>query len=220
MTSPLEWLLPAPLDPSTVVRLEDVGPIGWQVLLRDGALEHVWGEIAVPADRPSSRVERAIALAPHVPARAVVGRMAAAWVHTGRTPPTTLDLLVEPGRRRLSPDPARRTRECPLPETDIDTVSGVRVTSVQRTGLDLARWGAPPDPDLLAEIAALLALGFDPRAALDELDGLSGQRGLRAARETLLLLVERDALPTGSPSARRSHTRMAGSSALREPVMR
>jgi len=188
MTSPLSWLLSAPLDPPTVVRLEDVGPIGWQVLLRDGVLERVWGDLAVPADQPPTRTARAAALASHVPSRAVVGRMAAAWVHTGLTPPTTLDLLVEPGRRRLAPDPARRTRECPLPHEDIDTISGVRVTSVQRTGLDLTRWGSPMDPDVLAEIEGLLDLGFDPRAALATLTQLTGQRGLRAARELLARL--------------------------------
>ncbi|OIQ65991.1 hypothetical protein GALL_524470 [mine drainage metagenome] len=189
VTSPLAWLLPVPPDPPTVVLRDDVGAIGWQVLLREGALEHVWGDLAVPADQPPSPVERARALASQVPARAVVGRSAAAWVHTGLIPPTTLDLLVEPGHRRLAPDPSRRTRECPLPRTDVDDLGGVRVTSVQRTGLDLARWGAPTDPTLLIELDALLDLGFDPHKALDALTHLTGQRGLRTAREVLARLA-------------------------------
>lgn len=189
MTSPLAWLLPPPPDPPTVVVCDDVGPIGWQVLLRDGALQHVWGDLAVPASRRPGPVDRARALAPHVPPRVVVGRMAAAWVHTGLTPPVILDLLVEPGRRRLAPDPSRRTRECPLPRGDVDELGDVRVTSIQRTGLDLARWGSPTDPTVLVALDALLGRGFDPCAALDALTQLAGQRGLRAARDVLARLA-------------------------------
>jgi hypothetical protein len=190
MTTPLGWLFPpAPSVPS-VVRFADVGVAGWHALLRDGVLHHVWGDLAIPADRRATATERADALRPLVPARAVVGRVAAAWVHTGVGPPTVIDLLIPAGRRRLAPHPHRRTHESELPEQDLVDVGGVRLTSVARTGIDLARWDLGRGAQAADALDALVALGFDPRTALRRLDRLGGQRGLRAARRYLETMVD------------------------------
>ena len=215
MTTPLGWLFPphTPL-PSELWR-EELGSAGWHALLRDGVSRHVWGDLAVPADRPSTATERAEALRPQVPTRAVVGRMTAAWVHTGGAPPTVIDLLVPSGRRRLAPDPDRRTHESELPARELVHLGGIRLTSVPRTGIDLARWELGRGSPAIEALDALVSLGFDPRVALRSLDQLAGQRGLRAARSHLLGMLTRS-----GDGADRGQARIAGSSAARDPVIR
>lgn len=198
MTTPLSWLLPTEKALPSVLRLTQLGAAEWHALLQDGVLRHVWGDVAAPADLPSGPEERGEALRPHIPGRAVVGRMAAAWVHTGLVPPVAIDLLVPPGRRRLAPHPHRRTHEAELPDSDVVSLGGIRLTSAARTGIDLARWELGRGAPAIEMLDALVALGFDPAAALRQLDDLGGQRGLRAARSHLRLMV--DAGPAAAPA--------------------
>ena len=139
-----------PVLPRTLNRA-DVGAAAWFGLLRDGVVRIVWGEVAIAADLADTPELRAVALAPLVPARGVVGRRAAAWVHTGSFPP------VRVGR--------------------------LRVTTVQRTGADLARM--LPRDEAVPLLTALREVGFDPERALEQLSELRGQRGVRLARSTL-----------------------------------
>ena len=139
-TLPLDWLRPPAVLLPDAVRVDDVGPVGWQVLLRDGALEPVWADVAAPAGRPAGPAVRALAVRSLVPPRAVLGREGAVWLHTGGAVPLRFDVLVEPKVRRPSPHPVRVPHECALPESDVVRVGVVRVTTVPRTALDVARW--------------------------------------------------------------------------------
>ncbi len=171
-----------PVLPRTVSRA-DVGAAAWFGLLRDGVVRTVWGEVAIAADLTDTPEVRAVALAPLVPARGVVGRRAAAWVHTGVFPPVRVDVLVRTGARRTDPHPERLAAEADLPPHDVILVGRVRVTTVQRTGADLARM--LPCDEAVPLLRGLREVGFDAERALEELVELRGQRGVRQARCTL-----------------------------------
>jgi hypothetical protein len=143
VTTSLEWLRPRPPAVPDGVRVDDVGPVGWQVLVRDGALRPVWGDLAAPVGRPAGPELRAGAVRALVPPRAVLGREGAVWVHTGGPVPPRFDVLVQPRVRRPAPHPQRVPHECPLPASDIVRIGPLRVTTVDRTALDVARWLPP-----------------------------------------------------------------------------
>lgn len=195
---PRDLLLPA------TVRRDDVGPAAWFGLLRDGVVRIVWGEVAIAADLADTPDLRAAALAPLVPARGVLGRRTAAWVHTGWAPPTRVEVLVPTGGRRTDPHPERIAAEAVLAPSDVVRVGGLRATSVLRTGIDVARM--LPRDEAVPLVRALERVGFDVRSALEHLANLKGQRGIRRAHSTLGDL--------------RGQARMTGSSAALAPVMR
>ncbi|RHA41649.1 hypothetical protein [Cellulomonas rhizosphaerae] len=172
--------------PPLVVHRSAVPASAWHGQLRDGALRLVWGDVAVAADVVSTPELRALALAELVPARAVVGRGSALWVHAGRPEPERVEVLVGRRGRHTAPHPRRVSAEAELAPEDVVRVAGVRVTSVQRTGTDLARW--LPSRDAVPLVAALVPLGFDPERALTDLGGLRGQRHVRTAQHTLALV--------------------------------
>lgn len=203
--------------PRTAIRPADdavspatVGAVAFDALLRDGHADRVWGDLAVPTGAPTTPAHRAAALRALVPARAAVGRETAAWVHTGTGLPARAHVLVGPRRRRPDPHPLRVTHECVLPAEHTVEIAGVRVTTVQRTGVDVARWGSATSA--LATLRALHTIGFDPDEALHTLSAMSGHPGVREARSTLARLL---ASPT-----QRGQARMTGSSAALAPVMR
>lgn len=171
-----------PVLPRTVSR-DDVGAAAWFGLLRDGVVRRVWGDVAIAADLTDTPELRAVALAPLVPARGVVGRRAAAWVHTGCFPPVRVDVLVRTGGRRTDPHPERLAAEADLPTRDVVRVGALRVTTVQRTGADLAR--LLPRDEAVPMLRGLREVGFDPERALAQLVELRGQRGVRQARSIL-----------------------------------
>ena len=137
-----EFRTTVPVLPRTVSR-DDVGAAAWFGLLRDGVVRVVWGDVAIAADLPDTPELRAVALAPLVPARGVIGRRTAAWVHTGRYPPVRVEVLVRTGERRTDPHPARVAAEATLSPSDVVRVGTHRATSVQRTGVDIARMLPP-----------------------------------------------------------------------------
>ncbi|GEK19943.1 hypothetical protein [Cellulomonas xylanilytica] len=173
---------PVPNLPRTVSR-DDVGAAAWFGLLRDGVVRVVWGDVAIAADLSDTPEVRATALAALVPARGVIGRGTAAWVHTGRYPPVRVEVLVRTGERRTDPHPARVAAEATLPPSDVVRVGVHRATSVQRTGIDVARM--LPQVDAVPTLRALLDVGFEPTHALDRLADLRGHRGIRRAYSTL-----------------------------------
>ncbi|MEZ0449620.1 hypothetical protein [Cellulomonas sp. ICMP 17802] len=168
--------------PRTVQRAE-IGAAAWFGLLRDGVVRVVWGDVAIAADLVDTPELRAHALAPLVPARGVLGRRTAAWVHTGCFPPDRVEVLVRTGGRRTDPHPARIAAEATLAGHDVVRVGGLRATSVRRTGLDVAR--ILPRDEALPVLRALQRVGFRPHEALDQLATLAGQRGILRARATL-----------------------------------
>lgn len=167
----------------TVVRRGDVGAAAWFALVRDGVLRPVWGDVAVVADLPSSPAVRGASLVDEVPRGGVVGRGSAAWVHAGGAPPPKVEVLVGSGRRRVPPSARRTSAEASLVPSDVELVGGLRVTTVHRTGTDVARFVAPARARRL--LVDLVSAGFDPDAALRELDVLRGRRGVRQARALL-----------------------------------
>jgi hypothetical protein len=218
VTSALDWLRPRPVSVPDGVHPEDVGATAWQVLLREGALRPVWGAVATPADRSPTPAVRAAALRPLVPPRAVIGRAAAVWVHTGGPMPDRFDVLVPPRARRPSPHPLRIPHESPLAAADVHRFGEVRVTAVLRTALDVARWvpreEAVPLLRRLVDHAAL-----DVVAAVRDLDATPGLRFTERARVTLAEAeAEAGARPAGQEV--RPPVTFAGTPAALEPVMR
>ncbi|GAA2723810.1 hypothetical protein [Cellulomonas aerilata] len=197
MTSALAWLVQPPAPVPDGVRASDVGPTAWQVLLHEGALHPVWGAVATPADRSPTPAVRATALRPLVPPRAVVGRAAAVWVHTGGPLPDRFDVLVEPRARRPSPHPLRVPHEVPLPDGDVVRLGDVRATTVLRTALDLARW-LPEHESVPLLVRLVDHAGLDVTAALHALGGQPGQRYAERARATLLRMLR----PPGATGGR------------------
>lgn len=171
-----------PLLPRTVSR-DDVGAAAWFGLVRDGVVRVVWGDVGIAADLSETPELRALALAPLVPARGVIGRRTAAWVHTGHFPPVRVEVLVRTGGRRTDPHPARVAAEAMLAPQDVVRIGGHRATSVQRTGIDLARMLPPAEAVPL--LHALQEVGLDPARALASLADFRGQRGVRQAQSTL-----------------------------------
>lgn len=167
----------------SIVRRSDVGAAAWFALVRDGVLRPVWGDVAVAADLPCCPDVRGAALVGEVPRGGVVGRGSAAWVHVGGVPPVRVDVLVGPGRRRPPRTDRRTAAEASLESGDVEVVGTLPVTTVHRTGTDVARF----EPAARAHriLLTLVAAGFDPVAALRSLDDLPGQRGVRRARDVL-----------------------------------
>lgn len=187
LPSPLAWLRPPPLVVPDVVSAADVGPIVWQALLRDRVTRLVFGDVAIAADRPESPAVRATAALALVPPRGVIGRAAAVWVHAGGPRPDRIDVLVRANGRRPDPHPLRAPHECALPESDVVGVGPLRVTSVERTAVDVARWlPAQAATPLLTRLAD--RAGLDPARALGLLAALPGHRGKRVARSRLRTL--------------------------------
>jgi hypothetical protein len=184
VTTALDWLRPRPVTVPDGVVAEDVGTTAWQVLLHEGALRPVWGAVATPADRSPTPAVRAAALRPLVPPRAVLGWAAAVWVHTGGPMPDRFDVLVPPRGRRPSPHPLRVPHESPLPADDVAVLGPVRVTTVVRTALDVARWVTRTEAVPLLRRLADHA-GLDLAAVARDLDAVPGQRFAERARIAL-----------------------------------
>ena len=182
--SALAWMWVRPRPVPELLRASELGFIVWQTLLRDGILRPVWGDVAIPADRAETAEIRATSAQPLVPVRAVVGRAAAVWVHTGGQRPTRIDVLVAPRARRPDPDPGRVTHECALPDRDVVVVGPLRVTTVERTAVDVARWApAVAAASLIARLER--CAGLDPGRAVRLLADLPGHPGIRQARAAL-----------------------------------
>lgn len=209
--------MPRPADPlPDLIEPAAVGPVTFRALQRDGVTRLVWGELTVPRDIRATPAVRAAALGSLVPRRAAVGRASAVWVHTGLHEPRRVDVLVPPRRRRPDPHPDRVTHECALPPGDLVELAQIQVTTVRRTGLDVARWCTPEHARVL--LASLVDVGLDLGTLQRDVAGQSGYAGTIAAG----LLVESliDAARLRSPGPGGPQARIAGSSAALAPVIR
>jgi len=175
-------------DVTSLIRREDIAPADWTGMLRDGALTLVWHGVAIRAGHRITMPVRLAAMAPLVPRRGVNGRASAAWVYAGGPLPDKVDVVVPPGARHTDPHPRRRTVEAALPAAEVHDVPACgRITTVQRTGLDVARYA--PREVTLRLLVGLWRRGFEPDAALDTLDAMVGARGVRQAREAIRTLT-------------------------------
>ncbi|WP_284294330.1 hypothetical protein [Luteimicrobium album] len=171
-------VLPELLSPA------DVGGVAtWRALCRDGALVPLWNLVAHRATVPVSPAVRARALATVLHGRVVVGGTAAAWVHCGGPPPRRVTALHKARMHRPWPDAAVRVVQATLLANEVVDVGGVRVTSVQRTGLDVAR--DADVPSAVAWLAHLTAVGFDVRSARLALERRARWHGRSRIREVL-----------------------------------
>jgi hypothetical protein len=186
-TALLAYRPPTPTGALPLVRRADVSAPVWTGMLLDGTLRPLWDGVAVLAGHVVTPALRLSALEDLVPHRGVVGRSAAVWVHGGGTRPDKVAVLVRPGSRRPDPHPVRRAAQGPLPDEDVLDLGTGRVTTVQRTGLDVARYTAHDD-EAARLLSMLLPLGFDPEAAAAALGRLPGERGVQRARERLATL--------------------------------
>ena len=172
-----------PLVLPDTVRREDLGAAAWWALLHDGVVRRLWGDVAIAADLVDTPALRAVGLASLVPARGVVGRQSAVWLHTGQFSPRRVDVLVTAGGRRADPHPLRTTAESGFGPGDIVRLGEVRATTVQRTGVDVCR-NLPAD-EAVPMLEALRSVGFDVGTAIEQLKRLGGHRGVQRARDVL-----------------------------------
>ena len=159
-------------------------------LLADGSVVQPLRGVYLATASSADPVARAQAVGLVLPAGAAVGRRAAAWLYgtDPRAPdelgePLTLECVVPAGsvvprRRGLVPHEAR------LPPGDVVDLDGVRVTSAERTALDLARHLRPHMA--LAVLDALAGAGrVDPAALLERLEEWRGERHVARARRLI-----------------------------------
>ncbi|MCL2848942.1 MAG: type IV toxin-antitoxin system AbiEi family antitoxin [Micrococcales bacterium] len=172
--------LPAPV----VLDRADVPPDTWAGLLADGHYRWLTDRYALRADVTEDVEHRARALPGPLPAKAVVARRSAAWVHVGGQAPARLDLVVPPGRR-VDPHVDRCCTEAPLGPTDVVMLGGYPVTSPTRTLFDLVF--APGAGAWWPVLVALCDTGADAGHALA---AVGRQRGARQARGLLRDLAE------------------------------
>ncbi|WP_448060675.1 hypothetical protein [Cellulomonas hominis] len=180
-----------------LVTPDQVGSAAFQAMLLDGTLHRVWGDVALPRGTTEAPAHRAAAVRPLVPGRCVVGLLGAVWVHTGGDPPARLDVVVPPRGRRPDPHPHRRVHALRLDPGDTTLLDDLRVTTAERTALDLACRCA--EPVAVAGLRALAAAGLDVGAVLDRLGSLDGRNGARGARAVLRRQLIGDPGPPAGP---------------------
>jgi hypothetical protein len=166
-----------------LVRRSELGDIAWQVLLRDGDLVALGEDVGLPRGVAATPVLRAAALAPLVPARCAVGRVAAAWVHLGGPAPARVHVIAPRRDRAPAPHRDRTTSAAALPARDVVLLSSTRVTTPRRTALDLLT-DEPPDV-ALPWLVALRAAGLDLAGVRSDVAAASGRRGVRRATRAL-----------------------------------
>ncbi len=167
-----------------LVRPPDVGGrVAWDVLVRDGVLRVVADDAAVSARTPVTASTRAAALAPRVPAHAVLTGPTAVWVYCGGRMPELLYVAHRPGTHR--PDVWAFTAVWSFPGLVADSVllGGVPVTTPERTAVELALRLAP---DVAVPLLAdLRAAGTDLAAAARSLERRTRVPGRPRARLVL-----------------------------------
>lgn len=198
-TSLAALLDPRPVPAPTVVTPAHVGgPVAWWDLRRTGALVELHTGAAVPVGAVVGSAHRALALALQVPARCVLAAGTAAWIHTGlyggvAAPAWPAGAPIEVG---YSPDtrypvsrPGQVARRAPGLARDTVRLSGVPVTGLTRTALDVAC--TAPEEVAVPVLVALAEHGVDLRQAARVLDRRARVVGRPAARRALAAARDR-----------------------------
>lgn len=171
--------------PPDVLTCEQVGgPAAWDVLVRDGALVPLRGRLAVRPGAVVTPALRAGALASVVPRGAVVAGRTAAWVHCGLPDDDSLDLAYAAGRHRPEVWGSVRVWQAPLLRGDTVLLGGVRVTTPERTVVDLAL-REDPAVALPAALALVAACGVAIEDAARRLEARARAVGRPRARQVL-----------------------------------
>lgn len=157
---------PPPTAPPRTVRPGDVGgDIAFASLHASGHLFALAPGVGVLPGTVTTSTDRLLALSHRIPPRTVVGRLSAAWAHTGHGDPTTLTVLYAPQSHRPSHAPGIRTHQATLSHDDIDGIGPLRLTGPLRTALDLARH--VPRAHALPALTSLYDAGLLDVEALD-----------------------------------------------------
>ena len=133
-------LTPPPTTLPRTVRAGDVGgPVAFAELRTSRRLVMLAPDVAVLPGASVTRSDRLVALAARIPPRTVVGRLSAAWVHTGHGDPLTLAVLYPPTAHRPHRRPDLRTHQATVAADEVEGLGGLLVTRPLRTAVDLAR---------------------------------------------------------------------------------
>lgn len=137
------------------------------------------------ADLPLGAPERAAALLAVLPPGTVADRASAAWVHGATADPPTIHSASIDRRHRLHPPVLSRVRfhEVRLRDDDVMVLGGCRVTTPERTLIDLARTRPCAEEELLRSLAS--ATATDLEAVLRRLEEGAPVSGRRAAASRL-----------------------------------
>lgn len=172
-----------------------LSPYEVRTLIRRHRLRRVFRGVAVDAASADTRELRVRALALVLPPEAIVSDHSAAWVHGADTRPPGAMREVRPmcvvrhGTTRPRQTRAL-TRQTTVPDPDVVTIEGVRVTSPLRTASDLLRlsWR----PHALAAADAMARAGVVDESDLAAYVGqLRRLPGLRQAQELAPLVDSR-----------------------------
>lgn len=158
-----------------------------RILLRDGLVRPVVGDVVASCDAPSDRWLRARSARLLIPSHAeprVVGFASAAWVLTGLPgPPARLEVLVPPGQRRPAGE-FLRGRQTGLAAQEVTELFGLAITTPVRTAADVARDLAPlPALELLHHLGSIA--GVRPGQVLRQLSRMRYARGAAQARKVV-----------------------------------
>ncbi|WP_169078221.1 type IV toxin-antitoxin system AbiEi family antitoxin [Microcella alkalica] len=155
----------------------------------DGELGGLAGGWAV-TDAPVTAAARAAAVAPGVPARAILIERCAAWVWGWTAEPSPVRVCVARSARiGTSARREGRIREAEIDADEIRTLGGVSITSPERTLVDLARFDERDD--VVALLAAgIVAAAMPSEAVAAALDRRRSAAGRRRARERLAAALD------------------------------
>ena len=172
---------------STMGRRQGLSRQELQGLIDTGVVRRVIRGVLVDASIDESRDVRCAALSLVVPAHVIICRSTAAWLwgveaYEPETRGSLAPECVVPHHLSRQRRAGVRTYEARIDAGDIADVSGIRVTTPERTAVDLLRWLRRPFA--LSAVDALAHAGLvDSRIVRRRVARLAGYPGVRQARE-------------------------------------
>jgi len=159
-----EVLAAARKKPDPLYTEDSIGKVAWQLLLRDGRLEHVHGGFAKAAGTALTQEQRAKAIVKEVPSPLVAAGLTAAWVYCGQGPLEYRELAYRQGMAgRLKTN--WKTWSAMGLDNSLTHIAGLRITNINRTLADVA--SRHPPAVAIPWVAAMVAAGANlQRAAL------------------------------------------------------